>query len=213
MNTFPIATYDDLAAQCISDMIEVVQTGKFTLEAQVRAYDLLDFILSDSFVPADLEGWFENFQKVYSENAAALENAYDQSALEQEATESMKVYEDALKEARFKAASAESLHLFAKETFEVWQNSGVFMRRRVLKDLRDRAGFKLESHRIGNYVAKTYDLMEEARREFQKAQQESFSANIAYKIKPGLYSEIIEKALNFLYKSRPHTIYALSVAS
>ena len=196
MNTFPIATYDDLAAQCISDMIEVVQTGKFTLEAQVRAYDLLDFILSDSFVPADLEGWFENFQKVYSENAAALENAYDQSALEQEATESMKVYEDALKEARFKAASAESLHLFAKETFEVWQNSGVFMRRRVLKDLRDRAGFKLESHRIGNYVAKTYDLMEEARREFQKAQQESFSANIAYKIKPGLYSEIIEKALN-----------------
>ena len=78
MNTFPIATYDDLAAQCISDMIEVVQTGKFTLEAQVRAYDLLDFILSYSFVPADLEGWFEKFQKVYSENAAALENAYDQ---------------------------------------------------------------------------------------------------------------------------------------
>ena len=108
----------------------------------------------------------------------------------------MKAHENALKEARFKAASAESLHLFAKETFEIWQNSGVFMRRRVLKDLRDRAGFKLESHRIGNYVAKTYDLMEEARREFQRVQQESFAANIAYKIKPGLYSEIIEKALN-----------------
>ena len=159
MNTFPIATYDELAAQCITDMIEVAKTGKFTLEAQVRAYDLLDFILSDSFAPADLEGWFEEFQKVYSANASALTDAYNQAALEQEAAESMKAYEDALKEARFKAASAESLHLFAKETFEVWQNSGVFMRRRVLKDLRDRAGFKLESHRIGNYVAKTYDLM------------------------------------------------------
>lgn len=196
MNTFQIATYDELAAQCISDMIEVAQTGKFTLEAQVRAYDLLDFVLSDACAASGQEGWVEKFQKVYSENAAALENAYDQAALEQEAAESMKAYEDALKEARFKAASAESLHLFAKETFEVWQNSGVFMRRRVLKDLRDRAGFKLESHRIGNYVAKTYDLMEEARREFQKAQQESFAANIAYKIKPGLYSKIVEKALN-----------------
>ena len=196
MNTFQIATYDELAAQCISDMIEVAQTGKFTLEAQVRAYDLLDFVLSDACAASGPEGWIEKFQKVYSENAAALENAYDQAALEQEAAESMKAYEDALKEARFKAASAESLHLFAKETFEVWQNSGVFMRRRVLKDLRDRAGFKLESHRIGNYVAKTYDLMEEARREFQKAQQESFAANIAYKIKPALYSKIVEKALN-----------------
>jgi hypothetical protein len=38
--------------------------------------------------------------------------------------------------------------------------------------------------------------MEEARREFQKAQQESFAANVSYKVKPGLYSEIIEKALN-----------------
>ena len=196
MNTFPIATYDELAAQCITDMIEVAKTGKFTLEAQVRAYDLLDFVLSDACAVSGQEGWVEKFQKVYSENAAALENAYDQAALELEAAESMKAYEDALKEARFKAASAESLHLFAKETFEVWQNSGVFMRRRVLKDLRDRAGFKLESHRIGNYVAKTYDLMEDARREFQKAQQESFAANIAYKIKPGLYSKIVEKALN-----------------
>ena len=196
MNTFPIATYDELAAQCILDMSEVVQSGKFTLEAQVRAYDLLDFILSDSFAPASLDGWFKEFQRVYSTNAEVIEKAYDQAALEQEAADAMKAYEEALKEARFKAASAESLHLFAKETFEVWQNSGVFMRRRVLKDLRDRAGFKLESHRIGNYVAKTYDLMEEARREFQKAQQESFAANIAYKIKPGLYSEIVEKALN-----------------
>ena len=196
MMTFPIATYDELAAQCISDMKSVAQTGKYTLEAQVRAYDLLDFILSESCTPALLEGWFEEFQKAYSANAVALAEAYEQSALEKEAAEAVKTSEDALKEARFKAASAESLHLFAKETFQVWQNSGVFMRRRVLKDLRDRAGFKLESHRIGNYVAKTYDLMEEARREFQKAQQESFAANVSYKVKPGLYSEIIEKALN-----------------
>ena len=47
MMTFPIATYDELAAQCISDMKSVAQTGKYTLEAQVRAYDLLDAILAE----------------------------------------------------------------------------------------------------------------------------------------------------------------------
>jgi hypothetical protein len=41
-------------------------------------------------------------------------------------------------------------------------------------------------------VAKTYDLMEAARREFQKAQQECYAANVNYKIKPGIYSAIAE---------------------
>ena len=190
--TFPIATYDELAAQCISDMKSVAQTGKYTLEAQVRAYDLLDFILSESCTPALLEGWLEEFQKVYSANAEALAEAYDQSALEKEAAEAVKISEDALKEARFKAASAESLHLFAKETFQVWQNSGVFMRRRVLKDLRDRAGFKLESHRIGNYVAKTYDLANEAQAKFGHAQQLLFAADVTYKCRPGVYRDIYD---------------------
>lgn len=190
--TFPIATYDELAAQCISDMKSVAQTGKYTLEAQVRAYDLLDFILSESCTPALLEGWFEEFQKVYSANAEALAEAYEQSALEKEAAEAVKTSEDALKEARFKAASAESLHLFAKETFQVWQNSGVFMRRRVLKDLRDRAGFKLESHRIGNYVAKTYDLANEAQAKFGHAQQLLFAADVTYKCRPGVYGDLFK---------------------
>ena len=117
---------------------------------------------------------------------------YDEAALKDEAARHLKSYEDALSEARFQAASAESLHLYAKDIFEIWQNSGVFARRRALKDLRKRAGFKLESHRIGNYVAKTYDLMEAARRDFQKAQQECYAANVSYKIKPGIYSAIAE---------------------
>lgn len=190
--TFPIATYDELAAQCISDMKSVAQTGKYTLEAQVRAYDLLDFILSESCTPALLEGWFEEFQKVYSANAEALAEAYEQSALEKEAAEAVKTGEEALKEARFKAASAESLHLYAKDVFEVWQKSGVFARRRALKDLRKRAGFKLESHRIGNYVAKTYDLANEAQAKFGHAQQLLFAADVTYKCRPGVYRDIYD---------------------
>ena len=97
-----------------------------------------------------------------------------------------------MNEARFKAAAAASLHEFAKETFEIWKNSGIFARRRALKELRQRAGFRLEAHRIGNYVAKTFDLMNEASANFAKIQQERFKADVSYKIKPGLYERIAQ---------------------
>ena len=104
----------------------------------------------------------------------------------------LKSYEDELNEQRFKAAAAASLHEFAKDTFAEWQTAGVFMRKRLLKDLRERAGFRLESHRIGNYVAKTYDLMEEARRAYQKAQQACYTNNISYKCSSMFYGRIAE---------------------
>ena len=37
---------------------------------------------------------------------------------------------------------------------------------------------------------RAYDLMENARRAHQKAQQACFSANISYKIQPGLHARI-----------------------
>ena len=189
MKTFQIMSFDELAALCIEDMKSVTQSCRLSLGAQVRAYDLLDMILSEACGDALLKAWVREFMEAYS---PSLDEAYDEAALREEASQKQKKYEEALNEARFKAASAESLHLYAKDIFEIWQNSGVFARRRALKDLRKRAGFKLESHRIGNYVAKTYDLMEAARREFQKAQQDCHAANVSYKIKPGIYSTIAE---------------------
>ena len=189
MKTFQIVSFDELAALCIEDMKSVTQSCRLSLDAQVRAYDLLDMILSEVCGDALLKAWVREFMKAYS---PSLDETYDEAALREEASQKQKKYEESLNEARFKAASAESLHLYAKDIFEIWQNSGVFARRRALKDLRKRAGFKLESHRIGNYVAKTYDLMEAARREFQKAQQDCHAANVSYKIKPGIYSTIAE---------------------
>ena len=88
---------------------------------------------------------------------------------------------------------AASLHEFAKEVFDIWQNSGVFARRRALKELRDRAGFRLESHRIGNYVAKTFDLQNAAAARFAECQQALYKANVAYKIKKDVYALIAER--------------------
>ena len=112
--------------------------------------------------------------------------------MKDEAEERLAPLKENLNEARFEAASAASLHEFAKEVFEIWQTSGVFARRRALKELRERAGFRLESHRIGNYVAKTFDLMNEAQARFARAQQAVFSADVKYKIQPDTYARIYD---------------------
>lgn len=182
--------------QCVEDMQDIVAEGKYSLDAQVRAYDLLEGLIefydgvriSDSLI-----GAATHFLAVYEENSAILSLSFDPSALKEEAAERIRPLEEACNEARFEAAAAASLHEFAKEVFDIWQNCGVFARRRALKELRERAGFKLESHRIGNYVAKTFDLQNAAAARFAEAQQAVYRANVSYKIKPEIYGLVAEK--------------------
>lgn len=185
-----------LVLQCIDDMQAIAASGKYTLDAQVRAYDLLEGIIElydDRPLPEGLKEVALRFTVVYASIAPVLDSSFDYAALAEEAAQRLKPLEDASNEFRFQAAAAASLHEFAKEVFHIWQNSGVFARRRALRELRKRAGFRLESHRIGNYVAKTFDLQNEAAERYAKAQQAVYKANAAYKIKPGTYASIAER--------------------
>ena len=181
-----------LLLRCADDMADALASGTMTLDMQVRAYDMLDILMAQDTAQEEegLRAASEKYRKAFEEAGEALAGLFDASELKLEAKRRLQSLESKLNEARFEAASAASLHEFAKETFEVWQTSGVFARRRALRELRARAGFRLESHRIGNYVAKTFDLMNEARTRFAKAQQAVFAADRSYKIKPGIYEEI-----------------------
>ena len=178
-----------MTAECIKDMVSIAETGRWPLEAQVRAYDLFDS-LADGLEVSEEDK--EAYLKTYEDCSERLSAIFDADALKNEAEIRMRTLEDELNESRFKAAAAASLHEFAKDTFAEWQTAGVFMRKRLLKDPRARAGFRLESHRIGNYVAKTYDLMEEARRAYQKTQQACYTNNVGYKCSSMLYGRIAE---------------------
>ena len=180
---------------CTEDMKHMQEHSVYDLDVQTRAYDLLDVLLameplSSSEVPDGFSQAASSYCDVFENVADLLDRLYDEQALKNEAKERLVGHETALNEARFEAASAASLHEFAKEVFEIWQTGGIFSRRRALKQLRDRAGFRLESHRIGNYVAKTFDLMNEAQARFAKAQQALFAADMSYKITPALHSRI-----------------------
>lgn len=197
MNVFDIKNLADRIDQCVEDMNAAVVASRIGLDAQVRAYDLLDYLLSlkeNGLIKLEAESAMsaEAFCKVFENHKVALENAYDESALGEALVKRLAQLQENLNEIRFKAAAAASLHEFTKEVYQVWQTSGVFARRRALRDLRERAGFRLESHRIGNYVAKTYDLMNEAQAQFGKAQQALFAEDVKYKIRPWVYSRTDE---------------------
>ena len=179
--------------QCAEDMRQVAQCGKMTLDAQARAYDLLEKIeeLRDSLAAlCSSMGPAEEFCGEYLCLAEVLSPAYDEEALKQEACERLKQFESALNDASAQVSKMTELHQCAKDTWEIWQNGGFIARQNALRKLRKLAGFRLESTRIGNYVAKTFDLMNEAQASCARAQQALFSANVSYKIKPDLYRKI-----------------------
>lgn len=181
---------EDIIAGCTVDMQKVAASGKMTLEAQVRAYDLLQYLSEDVALAPAAEA--EEFCRVYEACNGRLETAYDAGSLKNELESVLEPIRNSVNEQRFEAAAAASLHEFAKEVWQTWQTAGVFARRRALRDLRERAGFRLESHRIGNYVAKTYDLANEAQMKFAHAQQLLFAADVTYKCRPGVYRDIYE---------------------
>ena len=181
---------EDIIVRCSADMQVVAASGKISLEAQVRAYDLLQS-LSEYGVSVSV-GTADVFCRAYETCKDKLEATYDADSLKVELEALLAPMRNNVNELRFEAASAASLHEFAKEVWQTWQTAGVFARRRALRDLRERAGFRLESHRIGNYVAKTYDLANEAQARFARAQQALFAADMAYKCRPGVYHDIYE---------------------
>lgn len=191
--------------QCTSDMRVIAETGKYSLEAQVRAFDLLekilDFIEGCQESPADTccdslaigvsaRESAEEYCRTYGQLADVLEQSYDDNVLKLAAEDFLGSFKNTESAAAAKADFAERVHECAKETFEIWQRGGYFARQKALRRLRSLAGFRLESSRIGNYVAKTFDLMNEARMAYANAQQAVFSANASYKLRPGVYADI-----------------------
>ena len=173
--------------RCIDDMRNAVSRGRMILDEQSRAYDMLDYLMGGGY--ADSAAAFCREYEILKDRLA---DVYDEVALSEEAGQVLAPLQKELEDLRFAAASAASLHEFAKEVFDIWQTQGIFARKRALKELRSRAGFRLESHRIGNYVAKTFDLMNEAQTRFAHAQQALFAADVRYKIRPGVYARIYE---------------------
>ena len=96
------------------------------------------------------------------------------------------------KEAREAFEKAEELHLMAKVAHKAQEEGGFFEKLKTLRQVRKMAGFPLERTRTGNFVARTFDLMEEARMKMREAELKMYGHNVAYKCTPDTYMKIFE---------------------
>ena len=191
--------YEELVSAvtaCTGDLAGAAESGRLDMEARVRAYDLMDRMLEVEDM-LDAHPAFAEAAAAYCRQYEKTGADHDMDGAMKEAEERIAGFQARLDDARFGAAAAASLHEFAKEVFHIWQSEGIFARRRALRELRERAGFRLESHRIGNYVAKTFDLMNEAQARFAGAQQALFAADVRYKLREGTYEELYKLLKKF----------------
>ena len=117
--------------QCTEDMRQSAENGKITLDAQIRAYDLLEKVLDlpegGTVGPADVYsdtvatwcshlGPAEEFCSEFKRLASGLEGAYDEEALRVEADRRMipfkKAVEDAAEEIKGYALAEDSMREF-----------------------------------------------------------------------------------------------------
>ena len=54
------------------------------------------------------------------------------------------------------------------------------------------AGFRLERKRTGNFVTRTFDLMQQAQAKAREAELKMYEHNVAYKCSPNTYLKIFE---------------------
>ena len=170
--------------------------SSFALDAIVRAYDTYDLLLSIKDDPSIIgteflqDGTIENYIMEYSSDSEKFVKCFDLEQINGELQQRLTSLDVALSKAEAAMRDATELHFLAKETFEIWTTKGLFARYKALRRLRKRAGFQLEKNRIGNYVARTFDLMNQARTDFAKIQQLRFKADVSYKIDINIYQKI-----------------------
>ncbi|MBR2438269.1 MAG: hypothetical protein IKB26_04475 [Bacteroidales bacterium] len=184
------------------DMEHIHKSEDFSVPSLLLAYNVLER-LSDvdnlSYRMAQDKEWADNFLeegKRYMESyplcGEVLYRVIGEERVKMKVAEYMLPYVTAHKEAKEAFEKAEELHLMAKVAHKAQEEGGFFEKWKTLRQVRKMAGFPLERKRTGNFVARTFDLMEEARMKMREAELKMYGHNVAYKCTPDTYMKIFE---------------------
>ena len=198
-----------MVRQVSADIMDIVTSGQYPVVTLLRGYCLLES-LSDTFglmyeleqAGADnsaarefMDAVYE-FRECYLANGERLYSVIDMEQVQLKAAAYMGPWGKRFKEARAEAQKAEELHKMAKVAHKAQEEGGFIQKWRTLRQVRKMAGFPLERKRTGNFVARTFDLMEQARMKAREAELKMYEHNVAYKCTPDTYLRIFEIICN-----------------
>ncbi len=191
----------DLAAQVEQvrqDMVEIAATGQYPVVMLLRGYDLLEQLgdwenvkynvgESEDFYKA-LQGYRESYL-VHGEQLYAV---IDMEQVRMKAAAYMSPWVRRHKEARQELDKAAELWEMAKVAHKAQEEGSFWEKWSTLRRVRKMAGFRLERGRTGNFVSRTFDLMQEAQAKARQAELEMYGHNVAHKCTPDSYMKIFE---------------------
>lgn len=193
----------DLAAQVEQvrmDMEEIAATGQYPVQVLLRGYDLLEKLQEWENVKYNVgdSGAFYKalgeFCRSYLSCGERLYAVMDMEQIRMKAAAYMSPWVGRFKEAQQEMEKATALWEMAKVAHKAQEEGGFWEKWRTLRQVRRMAGFRLERGRTGNFVTRTFDLMQQAQAREREAQLQMYSHNVAHKCTPDSYMRIFELA-------------------
>lgn len=210
--------FTDNVKACTADILNIVKAGEFSILSQLRAYDMLEQLSDPEAFNAkvevlkiqmgvevvnkallDLSVQIKSYSNAYLKYAEQLDELFNPDKMLSLAKSYAKPWEKKYNKAKKEYDDAVQLWELAKQTQEVYESGNFLKKYFALRKLRNRAGFKLERDKVGNYVTRTFDLMQQAQTDMRNAELDMFNHNVEYKCRVQMYGKI-QEYLNNLTK-------------
>lgn len=204
-----LVDFKESVSQGTQDILNIIKVGEFSVLSQLRAYDLLEQTSDTVSFKAkiemlkvqlgvevvnkallDLSLQIKSYNMAYQKYSEELDKVFDAEKMSKLAKNYAKPWEKKYLKAKKEYQDAVELWELAKKTQSIFENGNFIKRYFALRKLRNKAGFKLERGKVGNYVTRTFDLMQEAFGQMRKAELDKFSHNVEYKCTSQMYGKI-----------------------
>lgn len=187
-----------LVEQVSVDMEEIAATGQYPVQVMLRGYELLER-LGDwenvQYNVKDKESFHKALEKLRESYIVCGEQLYavmDPEQIKLKTTAYMSPWVRKFKEAQQELEKATALWEMAKIAHKAQEEGNFWEKWKTLRQVRKMAGFPLERGRTGNFVSRTFDLMQQAQSRAREAQLQMYGHNVAHKCTPDSYMRIFE---------------------
>ena len=189
--------------QVKDDMEEIAATGQYPVVVLLRSYDLLERLGNWEDMEYNMEHYgqegtntlfnaMELYCNSYLANGERLYAIMDMEQIKMKAAAYMGPWKRRHNEALEELEKATALWEMAKVAHQAQQEGSFLEKWKTLRQVRKMAGFRLERKRTGNFVSRTFDLMQEAQIRAREAELKLYEHNVAYKCTPDSYLRIYE---------------------
>ena len=188
------------------DMEDMAASGQYPVVTLLRGYDLLECLGDWEKVSYNLEQaqkdtpeYVEGFQAAlqqyvqsYLTNGERLYALMDMEQIRMKAAAYMGPWKRKHNEALEELEQATALWEMAKVAHQAQQEGNFWEKWKTLREVRKMAGFRLERKRTGNFVVRTFDLMQQAQTKARDAELKVYEHNVEYKCTPDVYTKLCE---------------------